>query len=267
MKAKLFQFENEKEIRLSNGVQFFSNEDESKEDFVERVTEVVDRDYVDTLEIDEVDEKKLKKRGSAQLEKSLESASGVEAKILESILVARGVISNETPAPEEIEVEAEEVKAPAKPKAKKESKPKAKKEPKVLPSLESVIEAAALAKNNVSTICSFVPFRQGTSITGEVKQVVIDRRVNKAYYRITGEDKKLYHTEINNPTFTVDEDATEKMLDEREAAAAKKKTDKEAKAKTKKAKAKKEAKPAAKKETKAPEQKAKGWRKEINHNK
>lgn len=266
MKAKLFQFESEKEIRLSNGVQFFSNEDESKEDFVERVTEVVDRDYVDTLEIDEVDEKKLKKRGSAQLEKNLESASGVEAKILESILVARGIISNETPAPEEIEVEAEEVKAPAKPKAKKKSKPKVKKEPKAKPSLEKVIEAASLAKNNVSTICSFVPFRQAASITGEVKQVVIDRRVNKAYYRIIGEDKKLYHTEINNPTFSVDEDATEKMLDEREAAAAKKKADKKAKAKTKNAKAKKEAKPATKKETKAPKQEAKGWRKEINHN-
>lgn len=242
MKAKLFVFDEEKEIRLSNGVQFFATEGESVEEFTERVTEVVDRDYVDTLELDEVDEKKLKKRGSAQLEKALESATGVEAKIIESILSARGVEVEQTEDPNEIETEAEDVTAEEAPKKKEKAKkePKPKKE---LPSLDSVLEAVKLAKNNVQTVCNFSPFRTAIKMTGEVKQVVIDRRVNKAYYRILGEDGKLYHTEINNPSFSVDEEATEKLADEREAEAAKKAEEKKAKAEAKKAKekAKKEA--------------------------
>ncbi len=237
MKAKLFVFDEEKEIRLSNGVQFFATEGESVEEFTERVTEVVDRDYVDTLELDEVDEKKLKKRGSAQLEKALESATGVEAKIIESILSARGVEVEQTEDPNEIETEAEEVTAEEAPKKKEKAKkePKPKKE---LPSLDSVLEAVKLAKNNVQTVCNFSPFRTAIKMTGEVKQVVIDRRVNKAYYRILGEDGKLYHTEINNPSFSVDEEATEKLADECEAEAAKKAEEKKAKAEAKKAKEK-----------------------------
>jgi hypothetical protein len=245
MKAKLFVFDEEKEIRLNNGVQFFATEGESVEEFTERVSEVVDRDYVDTLELDEVDEKKLKKRGSAQLEKALESATGVEAKIIGSILSARGVEVEQTEDPNEIETEAEEVTAKEAPEESEEPAPKkkekAKKEPKPkkeLPSLDSVLEAVKLAKNNVQTVCTFSPFRTAIKMTGEVKQVVIDRRVNKAYYRILGEDGKLYHTEINNPSFSVDEEATEKLADEREAEAAKKAEEKKAKAEAKKAKAK-----------------------------
>ena len=140
-----------------------------------------------------------------------------------------------------------------------------------MPSLESVIEAVALAKNNVQTICSFVPFRMGAKIIGEVKQVVIDLRVRRAYYRIVGNDGKLYHTRIDNKSFKVDEEATEKMLDDREKVleekknAAKAKAEKAAKPKTEKVakpKAEKAVKPKSEKVTgdeKPKASKGKGW--------
>jgi len=227
MKAKLFTASIPMEICLANGVQFFATEAESKDEFIKRVEEVVDRDYVDTLQLSEV-------------------------------------------KAENIKVIAETVEAP-KPKAEKVVKPKAEKVIKEMPSLESVIEAVALAKNNVQTICSFVPFRMGAKIIGEVKQVVIDLRVRRAYYRIVGNDGKLYHTRIDNKSFKVDEEATEKMLDDREKVleekknAAKAKAEKAAKPKTEKVakpKAEKAVKPKSEKVTgdeKPKASKGKGW--------
>lgn len=243
MKAKLLVSNKIMEIKLSNGVQFFATEGEDKETFVERVSEVVDRDYVDTLELEEVKVEDVK----------------VEA---------------ETVSPEKAAVKPKE-KAAAKPKEKKEPKPKEKKE---IPSLESAIEAAALAKNNVDTVCTFVPFRTAIKTVGEVKQVVIDRRVNKAYYRIIGQkDGKLYHISVNSDSFKVDEEATEKMLDKREAEAAKIADEKKAKAAAAKPKAPAKEKAAPKKTAAKPKTadkpatgaatKGKGWSKTGNSKK
>ena len=92
MKAKLFESKPEKEIRLANGVQFFSEIGETKESFVARVTEVIERDYVESLELEEVDPTKYKKYSVKQLQASRKNKTGVELRIIQEILVERGAL-------------------------------------------------------------------------------------------------------------------------------------------------------------------------------
>lgn len=247
MKAKLFEAKNAIEVRLENGVQFFANEGEDSGDLVERVTETVERDYVESVEFDVVDPKKLKKQGTTQLAKKLEKAKDVEAKMIEEILEDRGAKvekKEETPATDSTEESTEEStedsgdETPAEEKPKKEPKPKKEK-----PSMEVVLEDVSVCKGNIGKCCQFIPFREDNAVLGVVKQVVIDRRVNKAYYRIIGEGEngKLYHTEINNDTFIIDEEASAKRAAELKAEedriAAEKQAAKEKKEAAKKAKA------------------------------
>lgn len=204
MKATLSTTKTGMTITLENKVKFESQENESKEDFVTRVEEVVDRDYVESLELTE--KKAPAKKAPAK-------------------------------------------KAPAKKQTdKKEPK---EKEPKEKPSLESVLNAAARAKKSVGVVCTFTPFRTAIKTKGEVKQVVIDRRVNKAYYRINAlEDGKLFHISVDNESFKIDEAATEKLAQKREKEAeAKAKEKADAAKKKKEAAAKKKADAAAKKKT------------------
>jgi len=92
MKAQLFESKSEKEIRLANGVQFFAEEGEEKEAFIARVTEVIERDYVDTLELSECNADSFKNKNTKQLQKARQTAIGVELRIMQEILVERGAL-------------------------------------------------------------------------------------------------------------------------------------------------------------------------------
>ncbi len=105
-------------------------------------------------------------------------------------------------------------------KAKKEKAVKEPKEKREKPSLSDILDQAIAAKVNIGKVVEFVPFRCTFKMLAEIKQVVTDARVNRAYFRMTGiEDGKLYHTDITNSTLSIDEEATEKLAAKRAAEA------------------------------------------------
>ena len=109
---------------------------------------------------------------------------------------------------------------------------------------------------NNGKVIEFSSFRGGKTIVAEIKQVVVDTRVNRIYFRVhelsTG---KLYHTSIYNETVVVNEEETARVAEERAAAEKAKSEEKEAKKKAREEKAK-AAKEAAPKKEKVSKKKA-----------
>lgn len=223
MKAKFFEFNGQMEIVLENGNVIAANESETKVDFLNRASAEADAEFMENLDVTEVTASSLKKKANKALVASFEKATGVEAELIKSVLESRGVVVGESTEEATAEGEATEETAEAPKKEKKAKKEKVVKEPKEKrekPSLSGILDQANAAKVNVGKVVEFVPFRCAFKVLAEIKQVVTDTRVNRAYFRMTGiEDGKLYHTEITNSTLSVDEEATEKLAAKRAAEA------------------------------------------------
>lgn len=221
MKAKFFEFNGQMEIVLENGNVIAANESETKVDFLNRASAEADAEFMENLEVTEVTASSLKKKANKALVASFEKATGDEAELIKSVLESRGVAVGEQTEEAEGETTEETAEAPKKEKkAKKEKVVKEPKEKREKPSLSDILDQANAAKVNVGKVVEFVPFRSAFKVLAEIKQVVTDTRVNRAYFRMTGiEDGKLYHTEITNSSLTVDEEATEKLAAERAAEA------------------------------------------------
>lgn len=209
MKAQLFESKSEKEIRLANGVQFFSEENETKEAFVARVSEAIERDYIESLDLEEVDPAKYKKYSVKQLQASRKNKKGVELRIIQEILVGRGALEehpsedgailNTTLTDDDIPAEGsgEEVASPkeeAAPTAdkkakkekapKKEKSPKAEKEPKPLKKQISEEEALSLldeCSKNKGKVITFTN-KKGEQISGKISGVRYDKRSGMVFY-------------------------------------------------------------------------------------
>jgi hypothetical protein len=245
MEAQLFESKSEKEIRLANGVQFFSEEGESKEDFIARVTEAIERDYVDTLELTEVELGSIKKKDTKTLQKARQTATGVELRMIQEILVKRGALEeppseggaiyNGTLTDEDIPEEGSEEhkkglaqgatsesgdapKEEKKPKAKKEKAPKVEKEPKELKkqlSESEVLEALNAAEQNKGHYVTFLCTKTKSESTGIIKGVRLDKRNNFVQYRIevaenneSGEETKaMYGKGIDSADLKIGEAA------------------------------------------------------------
>lgn len=207
MKAQLFESKSEKEIRLANGVQFFAEEGETKEAFVARVTEVIERDYVDTLELTEVEIATLKRKATKQLQKSRSTATGVELRMIQEILVERGALEehpsedgaivNTTLTDEDIPAEGsgKEV-AEAQPEA-----PKAEKEPtdeEIVPKLDG-------AEKNKGHEVTFICTKTKEETKGVIKGVRLDKRNNFIQYRILAEDGNMYGKGIDSEDLKIGE--------------------------------------------------------------
>lgn len=221
MKAKFFEFNGQMEIVLENGNVIAANESETKVDFLNRASAEADAEFMENLDITEVTASSLKKKANKALVASFGKATGVEAELIKSVLESRGVAVGEQTEEAEGETTEETAEAPKKEKkAKKEKVVKEPKEKREKPSLSDILDQANAAKVNVGKVVEFVPFRCAFKVLAEIKQVVTDTRVNRAYFRMTGiEDGKLYHTEITNSTLSVDEEATEKLAAKRAAEA------------------------------------------------
>lgn len=212
MKAKFYGFNGQMEIVLENGNVIAANESEAKVDFLNRASEEVDAEFMENLEVTEVTASSLKKKASKALVASFEKATGVEAELIKSVLESRGVTVGEST--EEVAAEEETAEAP-----KKEKKAKAVKEPKEKISLSDALDIAKEMRVNVGKVIEFSSFRKGETITAEIKQVVVDTRVNRIYFRVhelsTG---KLYHTSIYNSSVVINEEETARVAEEKEAA-------------------------------------------------
>lgn len=204
MKAKLFLALAMMEIRLENGVQFMSTEGESKEDFTARVSEVVDRDYVDTLDLSEVTAEDFKKFSLKQLQKMRSSKTGAELRIIQEILAERGALDehpnsegmiinptqtvDDIPGPGEDPNGAKKEKAPKTEKAPKAEKaPKEEKAPRELKKQLSNDEALRLldeATKNKGREVTFLCTKTKAEATGVIRGVRLDKRNNFIQYRI-----------------------------------------------------------------------------------
>lgn len=231
MKVKLFESKLEKEIRLSNGVQFFAEEGETKEAFVARVTEVIERDYVDTLELTEVELSTLKRKATKQLQKSRSTATGVELRMIQEILVERGALEehpsengaivNTTLTDEDIpaegsgkevaEAQSEAPKAKKEKAPKKEKTPKAEKEPKEPKPLkkqltdEEIVPKLKGAEKNKGHEVTFLCTKTKEETKGVIKGVRLDKRNNFIQYRILAEDGIMYGKGIESEDLKIGE--------------------------------------------------------------
>ena len=220
MKAQLFESKSEKEIRLANGVQFFSEENETKEAFVARVSEAIERDYIESLDLEEVYPTKYKKYSVKQLQASLKNRTGVELRIIQEILVERGALEehrspdghvvNNTLTDGDIPAEGsgEEVASPkeeAAPTAdkkekeekapKKEKAPKAEAEPKTLKkqlTVDEIFPKLDAAEKNKGHEITFICTKTKEETKGVIKGVRLDKRNNFIQYRILAEDGNMY---------------------------------------------------------------------------
>ena len=225
MKAQLFESKSEKEIRLSNGVQFFAEEGEAKESFVARVTGVIERDYVDALELTEVEIATLKRKATKQLQKSRSTATGVELRMIQEILVERGALEehypgdgaivNTTLTDEDIPAEGpgEEVAEaqPEAPKAQKEKAPKKEKEPKEPKPLkkqltdDEILPKLDAAEKNKGNEVTFICTKTKEETKGVIKGVRLDKRNNFIQYRILAEDGNMYGKGIESEDLKIGE--------------------------------------------------------------
>lgn len=231
MKAQLFESKSKKEIRLANDVQFFAEEGETKEAFVARVSEDIERDYLESLDLEEVDPTKYKKYSVKQLQASRKNKTGVELRIIQEILVERGALGehpsedgaivNTTLTDDDIPAEGsgkEVAEAqPEAPKAKKgkapkkEKAPKAEKEPKEPKPLkkqltnEEIVPKLDEAEKNKGHEVTFLCTKTKEETKGVIKGVRLDKRNNFIQYRILAEDGNMYGKGIESEDLKIGE--------------------------------------------------------------
>ena len=58
---------------------------------------------------------------------------------------------------------------------------------------EEALAIAETAKANVGKECEFEAYKDGATVKGTIKSVVIDKRVNLVLYRIRTAEKVLFH--------------------------------------------------------------------------
>jgi len=81
---------------------------------------------------------------------------------------------------------------------------------------QDVEAALAIAKSKAGTVINFVSFFQ-EEMTGEIRGAMFNKRDSKIYYNIKGSDGFNYHLRDNNESIVVDEVATQRLAEEREA--------------------------------------------------
>lgn len=184
MKTQIFNLNDLFQIQTPEGKIYTQKKDELEKDFKTKLKEHnFNWDKI-------VDLKAIKRKGSKQLLSAENKAKGFHLEMIQEVLVSRNITPK---AVIEAEVQVETIE----PKTKKKTPPKTKL------SLDEALDLLQESKKNIGKTCSFVPFRTAINLSGKIKQVVLDKRVNKVYYRIIVEKNKLYHCEVNNSKIEV----------------------------------------------------------------
>lgn len=204
MKAKLYEFEGLMEIRLSNDETLSPNKGESKEDFIERVREMVSLELLDDeFNLIELDETIIATNDTAMLNTALKSASGLQKKMIEHVLSQR--------------------KAPAAKKEKAEKKEKA--------SAVSTEEAKASpefkeAESNIGKYVSFSPAKVSDDevYVGKIVGVALNKTNTIFYYTVVESNGKRRCCAVLNKTLQFVEAPKEGDVPQTPKAKAKKST-------------------------------------------
>ena len=108
---------------------------------------------------------KLKKRGTTQLLKNLETITGEDAKMISEILEARGHL-------------------PSVPK-------------------ESIQAVAEKVRENIGKECTFNKAGSSVIVEGTIRGLMVDKRVNLVYYRIINHLGRVYHKRVDSENLTI----------------------------------------------------------------
>ena len=159
MKAKLYQFENQFEVRVSNKV-YSSVEKESKKDFQARVAVELEKDFDEAIDIVEVSNKTFEKLNNNLLIEAYKVSKGLQETIIKSIMATRGL-------------EFEKIEKEARAKVQVRDREEMKASPEYLE-----------AKANVGKLASFVPAKSEEIVEGVVKSISLNKSNTIIYYNV-----------------------------------------------------------------------------------
>lgn len=187
MKANLFIHNDKMEILLANGKSFTPEKDQTKTEFIESIGTHVINEYVEKLELKEVDESAIRKVASAQLLKRLEHAKGLAKEMIEAVLRSRDKLD---PAEEEAKRAKliEEIEARREAEVNKRPELVFIKPKSAEPTLEQVFDMADQVRDDKGRRCKFKAFRSDKWEEGTINGIWIDKRVPMAMYRIKLDD-------------------------------------------------------------------------------
>jgi predicted ATP-dependent protease len=157
MKAKLYIFEDQFELKLSDDTVHTPGKKENKTKFLERMKEFVTNEHLDDeFEVIEIDKAVVALNDEKTLTAALEGASGLQKKLIESVLANTA-------------------------KPKKEKKEKVNAVP-----MEEAKESAAYkaAEANIGKFASFSPFKSLEVIEGKIAGVAMNKTNTIFYYTI-----------------------------------------------------------------------------------
>ncbi len=181
MKAKLYIFEEEFELKLQNGDVLTPEDGESKEDFVERAKQIVDEKFMDDIELIEIDVDIVASNDDEALKEALTNASGLQKKLIETILEKRNS------------------------KNKKEKKePRQKLEKRKKEDMEASQEYKD-ALDNVGKTCTFSPHGSEEVITGKIAGISLNKTNTRIYYTVVEESGKRKCCAALNPSVKLSE--------------------------------------------------------------
>lgn len=177
IKIKIFKSETHTQIVTSDGRNFYGEHDLAL-DFLGAISSE------EEINQREITLRHIKKKSTVQLLRDLGAAQHIELDMIAFVLKKRGAF----PTAE-----------------KKQTK-------KQINRYEALKTEARKKRNTIGKIVNFIPFRKEMIIKGVVIGIIIDKRVNRAYFRIVSDDQILYHTSINNSTLEVKSEATQEYL-------------------------------------------------------
>jgi hypothetical protein len=192
MKATLTQ----EGIKLTNGVLFLASDGESKEDFIQRVTSTVDRDYCDTLEIEDDGTFGEETNYEAELE-------DLERENYEDYLAEESAEWNQD-FEEASEFEELNTKLDGKEKTVTYIEEAGEVELEVIGELHSETKyfEETIAENK-GKVCEFPKRLTGEIIKGQIIWIYPDKRKNLVYYRVKTPEGKIHIVRINNPALKI----------------------------------------------------------------
>ena len=188
MKAKLFiTVAGLFQAVLENGTVKDPSSGESQEDFVTRITQEVNEEFMEAIELETVELKGYKKASTTSLKNKAKAAVGLEKEVIDTVLSQRTGHKKEAAQSKANATSQKGGKKPAEKKPKAESKiPKER-----LDAIEAAKQTPDYkkAKKNIGTAISFKPFKKDAkTVKGTIKNLSLSKDLSRVYYSVE-EDK------------------------------------------------------------------------------
>jgi hypothetical protein len=183
MKAKLYVFDEKMELRLvdDKNTHFLPKKNESKEDFVARVQDIVENEYLEEFNMVEITKEDVESNDDDTLTEAFETAEGLQYNLIKSVMEDRGLLKKTE---------------------KKEPKPKVEKRSKEDMIASPEYKAAAA---NIGKTCKFSPFKSDEVYTGVIAGVALNKTNTIIYYTVVEKDGRRRCCGVLNETVKLSE--------------------------------------------------------------